>query len=547
MRPLIFIAAILLSASSSAAERAIARVADGDRAWRQALGARFGHLPRDRKRNEFVLEVDADDWRWLQARGFNPGFDSVLSAALQRELAKNIPGFLCYHTVEETNDFIDDQIAAYPSLASVIDIGDSWEKVSPTGVGGIDLAGYDLRVLKITNPAIAGDKPNMFMMSGLHAREYTPVQLNLKFAEWLLTNYGTDAEATWLVDHNEFHLLLQANPDGRKIAESGSSQRKNRHYFNSCSGTGVGVDLNRNFPFYWNQVPGGSSGSLCSDTYRGPSAMSEPETGAIDSYMTSLFPDTRSGSENSLVEAAAIDTRGAFFDIHSSGGLVLYPWGVTEFASGNDAAFKAIGRRMAWFNGYSPEAAAELYPTDGASDDNAYGKLGIPAFTFELGTTFFENCTNFNTTILPNNLNALRYAARVLHRPYQLPAGPDTYAAIALPASVTAGAPLTITATANDARFQNSNGSEPSQNIFAAFISIDRLPWDPLAVLLPVTATDGSFNASSEALTAQVATGALAPGRHIAYVQASDASGAVGAPAAVFFEVTADLFLDSFE
>ena len=43
---------------------------------------------------------------------------------------------------------------------------------------------------------------------------------------------------------------------------------------------GYGVDLNRNYSFNWNSC-GGSSGNKRSDTYRGPSAASEPETKAL--------------------------------------------------------------------------------------------------------------------------------------------------------------------------------------------------------------------------------------------------------------------------
>lgn len=550
MRPIllatVFLIAGLMTGDGLADDSVIVRVADGDSAYRQRLGQHFGHLPRDRKHGEFVLVVDSDDWRWLQANGYDARFDVVLSAQLRSELVRTIPGFSCYNTVEETDAFIDAQVLAYPGLAATIDIGDSWEKISPTGVGG-DLPGYDLRLLKITNSAIIADKPRMFVMTGLHAREYAPVQLNLKFAEWLLTNYGTDAEATWLVDHNEFHLLLQANPDGRKIAEGGLSQRKNRHYFNTCAGTDVGVDLNRNFPFYWNMVAGGSSGAMCDETYRGPFAGSEPETIAIDAYVTALFPDTRAGDENSLTEPAADTTRGQFFDIHSWGGLVLYPWGVTVAASGNNAAFRASGRRLAWFNSYYPEAAAALYATDGSSLDNSYGKRGVPAISFELGNMYFESCAEFENSILPNNLNALRYAARVLERPYRLPAGPDAYAATATPTTVMIGAPVVITLTASDARFSQVNGSEPIQNIASAIVTVDRLPWDPLAVSQPVFASDGNFDSATESLTATLATAGLAPGRHIAFVQATDASAAAGAPAAVFFMVEDALFVDGFE
>ena len=62
---------------------------------------------------------------------------------------------------------------------------------------------------------------------------------------------------------------LHANPDGRKIAEGGNLWRKNRH--NDSCGASFGVDLNRNFSFYWGAW-GGSSSASCDETYRGSAA-----------------------------------------------------------------------------------------------------------------------------------------------------------------------------------------------------------------------------------------------------------------------------------
>lgn len=550
-KPLITALLLVLALPVVAAEnRSIVRINDGDGTWRQRLGEHFGHLPRDRKRGEIVLQVDAADWRWLQTQGYAPRFDAALSAQLQTTLAKTIPGYSCYSTVEETDAFIDTQVAAHPALATVVDLGDSWEKTSPGG-----LAGYDLRLLKISNSTVIEDKPKMMVMSGLHAREYTPVQLNLKFAEWLLSNYGTNAEATWLVDHNEFHVLLQANPDGRIEAEAGYSQRKNWHWRGSCgshalnSGYGPGTDLNRNFPFLWNQVAGGSSGDPCSATYRGATARSEPEAAAVDDYVTSIFPDARTGSENDLNDAANANTPTMFIDLHSSGGTILYPWGVavTPTAAANDAAFKAMARRMTWFNNYDPgQSGSALYLTDGASDDNAYGKLGVPAFTWELGSAFFDSCTNFNSE-WPGNLDALRYAARIVQAPYLRAAGPDVHTVVALPAAVDQGTPVTISATATDARFNQTSGSETIQNIVSARAYVDVLPWQPGAVPIGMTAADGAFNSATEALSLSLATVSLTDGRHVVYIEASDASGRAGAIGATFLQISGGLLSDGFE
>jgi predicted deacylase len=499
----------------------------------------------DRKQRQFVLDVDEDDLHWLRARGLRPQFDTVLSAA-RRIDAKSIPGYACYASVEDTHAFIDQSVALYPQIASSIDIGDSWEKTQ--GLGG-----DDLRVLRITQGANAGRKPRLLIVSGVHAREYTPVEVNRRFAQWLLEGYGIDPEATWLVDHHEFHLLLQANPDGRRVAEfSGTrGQRKNRNstWTSGCTYIRQGVDLNRNFPWRWNSIPndGGSSSVPCDDDYRGTAAGSEPEVNALVAYADSLFPDTRGGDETSLSVAALEETAGLFFDLHSFSRLVLYPWGVTASPSPNDAAFRAMARRMAWFNGYTPEPASALYPTDGASDDHVYGRLGVPALTFEMGTTFWETCTNFDSTVLPANLSALRYAARIAQTPYQRGGGPDVYAVSATPAEVIEGEPFTVTATINDARFNQSNGVEATQAIASARVSWSEPPFHPLSVHQSLSPIDGVFDGTQEDVSGVVDTDTLAPGRHLFYVSGTDASGHEGAIAAGWIDVRAAMLKDSFE
>jgi hypothetical protein len=90
------------------------------------------------------------------------------------------------------------------------------------------------------------------------------------------------------------------------------------------------------------------------------------------------------------------DTSGIHLDIHSYSQLVLWPWGEVDSASRPTApALQTLGRRFAWFNGYTPQQSIGLYPTDGTSDAVSYGELGV-AYTFELGTSFFESCTSFN-------------------------------------------------------------------------------------------------------------------------------------------------------
>ena len=67
-----------------------------------------------------------------------------------------------------------------------------------------------------------------------------------------------------------------------------------------------GIDLNRNHSFKYGGA--GTSTSACNLTYRGPAAISEPETQALQSYMSSIFTDQRGPGDS---DPAPADTTGA--------------------------------------------------------------------------------------------------------------------------------------------------------------------------------------------------------------------------------------------
>ncbi len=504
------------------------------------------HFQTDRKLGFLRILADPERLEQLRALDFFVEVDASSTALIRRAEEANrlaaealargetpeagIPGFSCYRTVEETYATAQAIVAAHPTLASWIDVGDSWEKLTAGGP-----AGYDMMVLKLTNSAVAGPKPILFATSAIHAREYTTAELMTRFAEQLVNGYGSDADATWLLDFHEIHLMLQTNPDGRKHAEGGDLWRKNTNQ-NYCGATSSdrGADLNRNFSFQWNCC-GGSSGSACSDTYHGPSPASEPEVQAVQSYLRAVFPDQRGPSYPG--GAAPADATGVYLDVHSFSDLVLWPWGGTTTPSDNGVALTTLGRRFAWFTGYYPEQAIGLYPTDGTTDDFAYGDLGVAAFTFELGNDFFEACSSFESTVLPANLGALRYAAKVARTPYLTPGGPDARALTLVPTQVAPGDPATLHVTLDDTRFSNDNGTEPVQAITGGEVYVDLAPWQPGALAIPLSADDGLFNATVESASATLATGALASGRHILYVRGEDAGADWGPVSALFLYV----------
>ncbi len=488
-----------------------------------------------------VLDVTRLEYARLLQAGFQLTVDTRLTAQLQKpniplaDQTGGIPSFPCYRTVEETFATAEQITATYPNLATWVDVGDSWKKTQSSD------AGYDMMVLRLTNRNTPGPKPILFITSSIHAREYTPAELTTRFAEHLVQHYNQDADVTWLLDYHEIHLMLMANPDGRKVAEAGFYWRKNRNtsYGTACADPPTmydhyGVDLNRNFAFGWDA----GDGNVCDPTFPGPSPASEPETQVVQNYIRELFVDAN--ADDPYTYSAPITTTGMYIDIHSYSNLVLWPWGSTPEHAPNHEALQTLGRKFAYFNDYTPQQAIELYPTRGTTDSFAYGEVGVAAYTFELGNAFFESCGTFENIIYPDNVQALLYAAKVLRTPYATPAGPDVSDIVVQPVGATPNAPMTITATLDDTRSSHAMGIEPTQPITTAEYFIDVPPWNTTSnpISGTLSATDGTFDEHIESVTVSLTDMTdLQQGRHTLFVRGKDADGNWGPVSAAFFYV----------
>lgn len=483
----------------------------------------------------------------LQRLGFELSENAELTATLdglgQRAPGQvaGIPGYACYGTVEETGTRLRALVASHPNLARIVDLGDSWEKTTPGGAEG-----YDLEALTIENPTVPGPKAPFVMIGAIHAREYATAEIVTRFAEYLLAGYGTDPERTWLIDHSVIHLLPQTNPDGRKRAEAGVLWRRNTRSGLCGTASQIGVDLNRNSSFLWGT--GGSSTNPCSDTYRGPSAASEPEVQAVQTWLAQVLPDQRPDDQTT---PAPEEATGLFLSLHSYSELVLFPWGATSAAAPNRLALQSLGRKFGHYTGYRVcQAPLCLYAASGVTDDFAYGTRGVAAYTFEVGTAFFQSCESFDSTVWPRNRDALFYGLKASRRPYTEPQGPEV-----IDASlrwVTGG--LEIRATADDTRsFSSDGGADAPQAITSVELSIGRPPFASGATLLPLPAADGSYNGPVEAVLGVLPAelfAELPPEQRIVYLVATDASGRRGVPTALW--VTPDatgatVFRDGFE
>ncbi|MEO8672418.1 MAG: M14 family zinc carboxypeptidase [Tahibacter sp.] len=521
----------------------------------EALLRRAAPWKVDRKARVLTIEVeDRQAYRQLLDDGFSVAIDNELTAEAYAPVARSpeqingIAGFPCYRTVEETDATANALVAQAPQIAEIIDIGDSWKRTQNASLG------YDLHVLRLTNRNIPGPKPVHYLQGGLHAREYATSESVTRYAEFLVSRYGTDPDVTWLLDYQEVHLLLNANPDGRKIAEVSATrmQRKNRNE-NFCPGTGtstVGVDLNRNYLFDWAGL--GSSNSACSDIYRGPTAGSEVEAQAMITYLRQIFPDQRNEQPGvDLTTPISLDAQGVYMDIHSNAGRTWWPWGnVDNVLAPNATQLQTFGRKVAFFNHYVPEQCNEGGAIGGASDDFTFGTLGVATFTIELGgTSFFPSCTTYESTIAPDNIQGFYFASKVARQPYRLPGGPEVLSATATPASILASASVLITAIANDTRYNNVSGTEPTQAITQVNVFLTP-PWTAGATpILSMSPVDGTFNTSVENVQVQLPGSLLQPGRQLVFLQATDSSGQAGPVSAVFVTRTGDdaIFANGFQ
>ncbi|MDR2511308.1 MAG: zinc carboxypeptidase, partial [Bacteroidales bacterium] len=96
-------------------------------------------------------------------------------------------------------------------------------------------------------------EPQYFWSSTMHGDETTGYIVLLRFIDYLLSNYGSNARITNILDKMEIYICPNANPDGTYYG--GNSTVSNARRYNKN-----GVDLNRNYKDFRNgDHPDGAS------------------------------------------------------------------------------------------------------------------------------------------------------------------------------------------------------------------------------------------------------------------------------------------------
>jgi Zinc carboxypeptidase len=237
--------------------------------------------------------------------------------------------------------------------------------------------GRELIALKVTEGARGirdGRRPAVLYASLQHAREWISVEVNRRFLHHVLDGWrANDREIRNLLKSTELWFVIVANPDGYQYTFD--VERMWRKNLRDNDGDGQitrndGVDPNRNFNEHFNYDNEGSSSQLPSDTYRGPSPASEPETQAMQGLIDRIKPKFMS-------------------NWHSFGNWILYPQG---WQIGTPDADNPIYTALAGTDahpaipGFDPGISSdELYVTNGETTDYADVNAGTIAFTPELG------------------------------------------------------------------------------------------------------------------------------------------------------------------
>ncbi|MEQ9617300.1 MAG: M14 family metallocarboxypeptidase [Phycisphaerales bacterium] len=200
--------------------------------------------------------------------------------------------FTAYQTNDAINAFTQDLANNNAGVLTRFSIGQSFQN-------------REIHALVLTAPYAMGEprRPQVVLNGCQHAREWVSPATVLYILNEMTNGAGVDPQIDEILNSLEIHFIPVCNPDGYVYTHTNQRLwRKNRRPV----GGSTGVDLNRNWSFQWGGA--GSSGSSSSETYRGPSPFSEPESTAISSYLLSL-PDVH-----------------AHIDFHSFDQSILGPW-----------------------------------------------------------------------------------------------------------------------------------------------------------------------------------------------------------------------------
>lgn len=215
---------------------------------------------------------------------------------LDKDESKSVNEWDYYPNYQQYLDMMQQFADDYPNLCELVNIGQTLE-------------GRDVLFLHIGDSLeYESNEPEFMYTSSIHGDELTGYVLMLRLADYLLSNYGSDSQATNLVDNVDIWINPMANPDGTFAGGNNSVYGATR--FNSN-----GVDMNRNYP----------------DPDDGP----HPDGNAYQ-QTTTLFMNF--ASDRDFVMSA---------NFHGGAEVINYPWDTWAKLSADDNWWNFVSRQYA--------------------------------------------------------------------------------------------------------------------------------------------------------------------------------------------------------
>ncbi|RHZ23947.1 hypothetical protein DYB37_013737 [Aphanomyces astaci] len=257
----------------------------------------------------------------------------------------------CFRTIEQIFEFTDALAAQNPTLLTKFAISKTYSNYT--------IYGYKLS---------KGHSQSLYFQSQLHAREWAAVSSVVFSLASILDDIVNNKPTA--ADEYDLYFVPIVNVDGYIVTWEGGYRFLRRNV--------NAVDLNRNWPTpYVNPNP------PLHESYPGPNPFSEPETAGINDWLKTKRDEIQ-----------------GFLDIHTYGGVILYPYGDNNqtIGGGFDEKFQVLGRGLQSAMGkYESKPLYTFYVTYGTFADYAFREFKKPSLTIEIiGSTF-----NVSTSTIP--------------------------------------------------------------------------------------------------------------------------------------------------
>lgn len=255
-----------------------------------------------------------------------------------------------YHNYEELTEELMRLNRTYSSILRVRSIGRSWENRT-------------IWLIHITNFEVDRLKPSILIDGAHHGNEAICLEVCLFYAKYLVEGYFMGEVEGFpsygysirrLVDERNIYIIPLVNPDGHArcpTAEYYADARKNAR----------GVDLNRNYDFYWEE----GDGNPHSPVYHGPAPFSELEAKAVRDFVL---------SHNINI----------YLSYHSGIEFMLIPWTYSQMPTIEHPLYIKLAEEASIMAGFTPFGLWRLYPAAGSSMDWVYHAKKALSFTVEV-------------------------------------------------------------------------------------------------------------------------------------------------------------------